>query len=150
MTVVTKERAPSQPSRDGTTTGDRFQRPQPDGMDVVINRAQCNTIRVEPNCERSQSRRARLRPEEVNLPSVDRRRVAGLRREEVAALAGVGITWYTMFETGTAHRISDEVVASVARALRLSQAERRHLVSSVNVSDIASTWTETRFKATLS
>ncbi len=76
-----------------------------------------------------QSRRARLRPEDMGLPSAGRRRVAGLRREEVAALAGVGVTWYTMFETGTAHGVSDSVVASVARALRLSKAERGHLAA---------------------
>lgn len=74
-----------------------------------------------------QSRRARIRPEDVGLPSGGRRRVAGLRREEVASLAGVGVTWYTMFETGVAQGVSREVVANVARALRLSAAEQRHL-----------------------
>ncbi|HEY1975841.1 MAG TPA: helix-turn-helix transcriptional regulator [Candidatus Baltobacteraceae bacterium] len=74
-----------------------------------------------------QGRRARIRPEEVGLQSGGRRRVPGLRREEVAALAGVGLTWYTMFETGTARGVSSEVVESIARALRLSDAERAHL-----------------------
>jgi MmyB-like transcription regulator ligand binding domain/Helix-turn-helix domain len=73
------------------------------------------------------SRRARIRPEDVGLPSGGRRRVPGLRREEVAALAGVGVTWYTMFETGTAQGVSDEVVTSVARALQLSPAETDYL-----------------------
>jgi transcriptional regulator with XRE-family HTH domain len=75
-----------------------------------------------------QSRRARLRPEDVGLPSGGRRRVPGLRREEVAALAGVGVTWYTMFETGTASGVSIDVVEAVARALRFSAAERHYLV----------------------
>lgn len=73
------------------------------------------------------SRRARVRPEDVGLPSGGRRRVPGLRREEVASLAGVGVTWYTMFETGVAQGVSREVVAGVARALRLSPAEQSYL-----------------------
>ncbi len=73
------------------------------------------------------SRRARIRPEDAGLPSGGRRRVPGLRREEVAALAGVGVTWYTMFETGVAQGVSREVVASVARALKLSPAEQGYL-----------------------
>jgi transcriptional regulator with XRE-family HTH domain len=72
-------------------------------------------------------RRARVRPEDVGLPTGGRRRVAGLRREEVAALAGVGVTWYTMFENGTAGQVSREIVDSVARALRLDASERAHL-----------------------
>jgi transcriptional regulator with XRE-family HTH domain len=72
-------------------------------------------------------RRARVRPQDVGLPSSGRRRVPGLRREEVAALAGVGVTWYTMFENGTAEHVSREVVDSVARALRLDDSERDHL-----------------------
>jgi hypothetical protein len=72
-------------------------------------------------------RRARVRPEDVGLPAGGRRRVPGLRREEVAALAGVGVTWYTMFENGTAEHVSREVVDSVARALRLDNSERDHL-----------------------
>jgi transcriptional regulator with XRE-family HTH domain len=72
-------------------------------------------------------RRARVRPEDVGLPAGNRRRVPGLRREEVAALAGVGVTWYTMFENGTAEHVSREVVDSVARALRLDDSEREHL-----------------------
>jgi hypothetical protein len=74
-----------------------------------------------------QGRRARIRPEDAGLPSGGRRRVPGLRREEVAALAGVGLTWYTMFETGIAQGVSSEVIDSVARALQLTQGERMHL-----------------------
>jgi len=74
-----------------------------------------------------QGRRARIRPEDVGLPSGGRRRVPGLRREEVASLAGVGLTWYTMFETGTASGVSSEVIDSVARALQLSPGEKLHL-----------------------
>ena len=73
------------------------------------------------------SRRARLSPDEVGLPNGTRRRAAGLRREEVASLAGVGLTWYTWFEQGRDIRVSPDFLENVSRALRLSSAERQHL-----------------------
>jgi transcriptional regulator with XRE-family HTH domain len=73
------------------------------------------------------SRRARLSPADVGLPDGGRRRTQGLRREEVASLAGVGLTWYTWFEQGRDIRVSPDFLENVARALRLSGAERRHL-----------------------
>jgi transcriptional regulator with XRE-family HTH domain len=73
-------------------------------------------------------RRALLQPEEVGLPGGGRRRTPGLRREEVAQLAGVGATWYTWLEQGRDVRASLEVLEAVARALRLTAAERTHLV----------------------
>ena len=60
-------------------------------------------------------------------PSLGRRRVAGLRREEVAALAGVGLTWYTMLENGSAEHVSEATLAAVARALRLDAGEIAYL-----------------------
>jgi transcriptional regulator with XRE-family HTH domain len=71
--------------------------------------------------------RAQVRPSDVGLPTGSRRRVPGLRREEVAALAGVGITWYTMFETGATAGVSNDLVERIADALRLSAGERMHL-----------------------
>jgi transcriptional regulator with XRE-family HTH domain len=73
-------------------------------------------------------RRASIQPEEVGLPGGGRRRTPGLRREEVAHLAGVGATWYTWLEQGRDVRASLEVLEAVARALRLTPAERTHLV----------------------
>lgn len=73
------------------------------------------------------SRRARLRPADVGLPEGTRRRVAGLRREEVAQLAGVGLTWYTWLEQGRPIAASAQVITAIARALRLSDDERDHL-----------------------
>jgi transcriptional regulator with XRE-family HTH domain len=73
------------------------------------------------------SRRARLAPEDVGLPNGTRRRAQGLRREEVASLAGVGLTWYTWFEQGREIRVSPDFLENVSRALRLSSAERQHL-----------------------
>ncbi|MET9649219.1 helix-turn-helix transcriptional regulator [Streptomyces sp. NPDC006460] len=74
------------------------------------------------------SRRARLKPEDVGLPSFGRhRRVPGLRREELAQLAGVSVAYYTRLEQGNGRNVSLEVLDSIARALRLSETERAHL-----------------------
>ncbi|WP_069886711.1 helix-turn-helix transcriptional regulator [Streptomyces luteocolor] len=74
------------------------------------------------------SRRARVSPAEAGLPDGGaRRRTPGLRREEVAVLAGVGASWYQWLEQGRDISVSPQVLDSVARVLRLSGAERRHL-----------------------
>ena len=73
------------------------------------------------------SRRERLTPPDVGLPNGFRRRTPGLRREEVAMLAGVGTTWYTWLEQGRDVRPSNEVLSALAVALRLDPTERRHL-----------------------
>jgi predicted kinase len=76
------------------------------------------------------SRRARLTPADVGLPADSepgRRRTPGLRREEVAELSGVGVTWYTWLEQGRKITASPQVVDALARALRLSADEHRHL-----------------------
>lgn len=74
------------------------------------------------------SRRARLRPEDVGLsPGVKHRRVAGLRREELAPLAGVSVGYYTRLEQGQSPNVSDEVLDSIARVLRLDDDELAHL-----------------------
>ncbi|MEV0236248.1 helix-turn-helix transcriptional regulator [Nonomuraea sp. NPDC050786] len=74
------------------------------------------------------SRRARLTPEEVGLPVLGRhRRVPGLRREELAQLAGVSVAYLTRLEQGRGNNVSDEVVGAIARALRLTDAEHTHL-----------------------
>lgn len=71
--------------------------------------------------------RARLSPEDVGLPPGTRRRTVGLRREEVAMLAGVGVTWYTWMEQGRSINVSAQVLDAVARTLRLDATERWHL-----------------------
>jgi transcriptional regulator with XRE-family HTH domain len=73
-------------------------------------------------------RRAKLKPADVGLPSGGRRRTPGLRREEVAQLAGMGATWYTWLEQGRDVRASLDVLEALARALRLNPAERTHLI----------------------
>ncbi|HEY2061672.1 MAG TPA: helix-turn-helix transcriptional regulator [Amycolatopsis sp.] len=73
------------------------------------------------------SRRERLRPEDVGLPSGPRRRTPGLRREEIAVLAHISTEYYVRLEQGRAPRPSAEVLAGIAGALRLTDAESGHL-----------------------
>jgi transcriptional regulator with XRE-family HTH domain len=73
--------------------------------------------------------RARLAPEQVGIKSIGRRRVAGLRREEVAQLVGVGVGWYTLFETDPKVRVSPRMLQSLANAFQLSREETVYLFS---------------------
>jgi hypothetical protein len=73
------------------------------------------------------TRRARVAPSDVGLPDGARRRTPGLRREEVALLAHIGTTWYTRLEQGLPINVSPDVLDGIARALRLTTDERRHL-----------------------
>ncbi len=74
-------------------------------------------------------RRQQLVPADVGLPPGLRRRTPGLRREEVALLANVSPTWYTRLEQGKHIGVSAQVIRGIARALRLSEAEERHLLA---------------------
>jgi transcriptional regulator with XRE-family HTH domain len=71
--------------------------------------------------------RARISPRDAGLPAGSRRRTPGLRREEVAQLAGVGVTWYTWLEQGRAINASEQVLNSIAAALQLDADEKQHL-----------------------
>ena len=73
------------------------------------------------------TRRAKLTPEQVGLPSYGTRRVPGLRREEVASLAGVSADYYRRLERGQVSGVSELVLGALARALQLDDAERTHL-----------------------
>lgn len=73
------------------------------------------------------SRRARITPEQAGLPTYGARRVPGLRREEVAVLAGVSVPYYTRLERGDMNGVSEGVLEALARALQLDEAERAHL-----------------------
>jgi len=73
------------------------------------------------------TRRAKVTPEMVGLPTVGSRRVPGLRRGEVAVLAGVSVEYYTKVERGDLRGVSDEVLEAIASALRFTEAERSHL-----------------------
>ncbi|MFF5173305.1 helix-turn-helix transcriptional regulator [Micromonospora sp. NPDC000089] len=73
------------------------------------------------------SRRAKVSPEQAGIPAYGSRRVAGLRRGEVAALAGVSVEYYTRLERGNLGGVSDSVLEAIARALRLDETETAHL-----------------------
>ncbi|MFI2739494.1 helix-turn-helix transcriptional regulator [Streptomyces sp. NPDC018711] len=74
-----------------------------------------------------QSRRARIRPEDVGLPAHGRRRVPGLRREEVAQLAGVSVDYYIRLEQGRGQNVSEAVLEAIGRVLELDGTEQAHL-----------------------
>ncbi len=88
-------------------------------MGLVDNRAEIRDFLA--------TRRARLTPEQVGLPAGGRRRVPGLRREEVAVLAGVSPDWYIRLEKGHINGVSEDVLNAVSRALQLTDVERQHL-----------------------
>src|SRR3954452_23005837 len=86
-----------------------------------------------PDLQRNQlgdflrSRRESLTPKSVGLPTGRRRRTAGLRRQEVAELAGIGVDWYIRMEQGRATSPSINTIDALARALRLTKTEHAHL-----------------------
>jgi MmyB-like transcription regulator ligand binding domain/Helix-turn-helix domain len=91
------------------------------------------------------TRRAKITPEQAGLPAYGgNRRVAGLRREEVALLAGMSVDYYTRLERGNARGASDSVLESLARALQLDEAERAHLFDLVQASNAANVGTPRR------
>ena len=85
------------------------------------------------------SRRAKITPEQAGLPVYGggRRRVTGLRREEVALLAGVSIDYYTKLERGNLNGVSAGVLDAIASALQLDEAERAHLTNLASAADAA-------------
>ncbi|MGW0792505.1 helix-turn-helix transcriptional regulator [Streptomyces sp. NPDC002911] len=85
------------------------------------------------------SRRAKISPEQAGLPAGSRRRVPGLRRSEVAALADVSVEYYAKLERGSLAGVSPAVLESVARALQLDDAERAHLLHLAQAADGSST-----------
>ncbi|MFD0266359.1 helix-turn-helix domain-containing protein [Streptomyces sp. NPDC127106] len=83
------------------------------------------------------SRRERITPEQVGLPRGRRRRTPGLRREEVAQLSAVGVTWYTWLEQAREIQVSAQVLDALARALLLDASERAHLFALAGAADPA-------------
>jgi transcriptional regulator with XRE-family HTH domain len=82
------------------------------------------------------SRRERIAPQQVGVPANGRRRTPGLRREEVAQLAGVGVTWYTWLEQGRDIKVSEQVLEAIARTLLLDRDERSHLFTLAGAVDL--------------
>ena len=81
------------------------------------------------------SRRAKITPQQAGLPDVGTRRVPGLRRGEVAALAGVSIEYYSKLERGSLAGVSASILDAIARALQLDDAERAHLLHLASAAD---------------
>ena len=82
------------------------------------------------------TRRARLSPQQTGLPAYGRhRRVSGLRREEVALLAGISVEYYTRLERGSARGVSEDILEAVSRALQLDEAEHAHLLDLIRTAN---------------
>jgi transcriptional regulator with XRE-family HTH domain len=81
------------------------------------------------------SRRERISPQQVGLISGGRRRTPGLRREELAQMAGVGVTWYTWLEQGRDINVSGQVLEAICRALLLDPSERSHVMNLAGLDD---------------
>ncbi|WP_326610545.1 helix-turn-helix transcriptional regulator [Streptomyces scopuliridis] len=94
------------------------------------------------------SRRAKITPDQAGLPSGTRRRVPGLRRSEVAALADMSVEYYSKLERGNLAGVSPAVLEALARALQLDDAERAHLQHLAQAADGSDTLTRPRWRAT--
>ncbi len=98
----------------------------PDGVTMTVD-SRVAQVRRHELAAFLRSRRERITPDQVGLPISGRRRTPGLRREEVAQLAGVGVTWYTWLEQGRDINASDQVLEAISRTLRLDPHEHLHL-----------------------
>ncbi|HZC72891.1 MAG TPA: helix-turn-helix transcriptional regulator [Jatrophihabitans sp.] len=93
------------------------------------------TLRRQELGEFLRSRRERIAPEQVGVTYNGRRRTPGLRREEVAQLSAVGVTWYTWLEQGRDIHVSEQVLTAIARTLMLDRDERAHLFTLAGATD---------------
>ena len=120
---MTTTQAPAESGDKGPVKGGLAEHPSTDATGVRF-------VVVDPTSDIAEflsSRRARITPEQAGLPTYGKRRVPGLRREEVASLAGVSIDYYKRLERGNLSGVSDQVLEALARALQLDDAERTHL-----------------------
>ena len=112
---------------------------EPEGVTVVRGTGRVSLVRPNPRMVGAMdarndirefliSRRGNLTPEQAGLPDYGgKRRVTGLRREEVSMLAGISVEYYTRLERGNANGVSEDVLEGIVRALQLDEAERAHL-----------------------
>src|SRR6188508_2377181 len=99
--------------------------------DTSLNRISAQTTQRRQLIDFLKGCRARLTPTQVGLPDTNRRRTPGLRREDVAALAGVSVTWYTWLEQGRDIQVSADVLERISTTLRMSADEREYLFALV-------------------
>ena len=103
---------------------------------AALPRAAADEIRRRELGAFLRHRRERIAPEQIGLPPSRRRRTPGLRREEVALLAGVGVTWYTWLEQGRDIHASPQVLDAIARTLLFDAPERAHLFTLAGATDM--------------
>ncbi|MFJ9408166.1 helix-turn-helix transcriptional regulator [Streptomyces sp. NPDC101393] len=126
--AATTHKTPARTARKGEADGPRTAAaPAAPRGDAAVRRAELAAF--------LRSRRERITPEQVGLPRGARRRTPGLRREEVAHLSAVGVTWYTWLEQARDIHVSPQVLDAVARALLLDRAERSHLFALAGAAD---------------
>jgi transcriptional regulator with XRE-family HTH domain len=101
------------------------------GQGHSLNRTSASGTQRRQLIEFLKGCRARLTPGQVGLPDTNRRRTPGLRREDVAALAGVSVTWYTWLEQGRDIQVSADVLERISSTLRMSSDEREYLFALV-------------------
>lgn len=97
--------------------------------ETAVHRLDPDSVRRRELSAFLRSRRERISPGQAGMPVGGRRRTPGLRREEVAQLAGVGVTWYTWLEQGRDIRASEQVLHAIARVLHLDPDEQAHLLT---------------------
>jgi transcriptional regulator with XRE-family HTH domain len=114
-----------------SSTGETAGREAPAQRGIGNTRSQTRQPLGRQRAEFLRSCRARIKPVDVGLPDPQRRRTAGLRREDVAALSGVSVAWYTWLEQGRDMRVSDEVLERICQTFRLTEDERVYLFSLV-------------------
>ena len=115
-----------------TTTGAAVTRA---AADVAVAPQNASTVRRHELAAFLRHRREHITPEQVGLPRGTRRRTPGLRREEVAQLAAVGVTWYTWLEQARDIQVSVQVLDALARTLLLDPSERAHLFQLADATD---------------
>ncbi|MFJ9242653.1 helix-turn-helix transcriptional regulator [Streptomyces sp. NPDC101776] len=103
--------------------------------DVAVAPQAASTVRRHELAAFLRHRREHITPEQVGLPRGTRRRTPGLRREEVAQLAAVGVTWYTWLEQARDIQVSVQVLDALARTLLLDPSERAHLFQLADATD---------------
>ncbi|MEN9706104.1 MAG: hypothetical protein RLZZ393_1983 [Pseudomonadota bacterium] len=108
-------------------------RAEAEGVDPAAEAARkpARPVMDRQRAEFLRSCRARIKPSDLGLPEPQRRRTEGLRREDVAALSGVSVAWYTWLEQGRQMRVSDEVLERICHTFRLTEDERVYLFTLV-------------------